>query len=123
MNSLEQVYDSRELWNPEKYVCYGLVAADEPTLIRYVGRTVTPVVIRFASHIREAKGTGKTGKAKGTGNSKKSKWIAEVHARGSWIELRVLSEHDTKRDCIQAEKEWWELWNPVCELFNGGRPC
>lgn len=90
------------------FVCYALLASDEPLHVRYVGLTNQPLIVRLASHL-----AGKQARY-----AAKQAWFGEVTARGAKVVMRVLSRHETRAEAGQAENQWWDFWNEYCSLLN-----
>lgn len=93
---------------------YGLVDPRDKR-VRYVGKTVTSLMVRLGGHVSAAK--------KRRENNPKAKWIRSLLTVGLKPEMRVLCESDNEAECYLAEQRWM---NTLPDLLNqypaGGGP-
>lgn len=94
---------------PTKGIIYGLFSDDEPTVIRYVGKTIYEPEVRLRSHLRIKRG-GEYGN-----------WIRAVLSRGGSIGMRVIGVYPLDQ-LGKAERRWMQHYNAINPLLNGYLP-
>jgi hypothetical protein len=101
---------------PEPTVVYGLVAASDPSTVRYIGKTATTRQRkRLALHLVTAKGGERTHRAN---------WIRSVLSRGDRIVMVMLSEAGSHEDACRLERDLIashrEAGSPLTNETDGG---
>ncbi len=95
-----------------KSTIYGLVASDEPTIIRYIGITVKPLAVRLRGHYNDDK------RRVWRKDHRKSDWIRSVLNRDAEVQIISLAEHDNDDDLFRSEAELIAEHNRRGNLLN-----